>query len=259
MTSIHRILISRLGGILPYKVKKCVQLVVDGGYANPLDVEREEQIFYIKYLREGMIVFDVGANIGELTLLFSQFTGKDGKVFSFEACSTVFEKLESICRLSGRKNIVLNNLALSDKIGLVDFYVYSDENSGWNSLAERPLENYGINIKPSRCDRVQSTTIDQFCEDNNLNHIDLLKIDVEGAEYQVLLGAERMLRQKAIKCCVFEFGGTTFDMGNTPEQIENYLTRLGYSIRNVVPGNQPFPGRRSAGEARFSVHVAEPL
>jgi len=259
MTSIHRTLISSFLGILPHKVKKCVQLVVDCGYASPIDVDREEQMFYIKYLHEGMIVFDVGANIGEITLLFSRFAGVDGKVFSFEACSTVFKKLESICRQSGRNNIVLNNLAVSDKIGLVDFYMYSDEYSGWNSLAERPLENYGIDIKPSRCDRVQSTTVDQFCEDNNLNHIDLLKIDVEGAEYQVLLGAERMLREKAIRCCVFEFGATTFDMGNSPEQIENYLTKLGYSVRNIVPGNRPFPGRKNASAAQFSIHVAEPL
>jgi len=259
MRSIHKSLVSRVWGILPSKVKKSAQVIVDYGYAYPLDVEREEQIFYLKYLREGMIVFDVGANIGEITLLFSRFVGENGKVFSFEACSTTYKKLESICYQSGHNNITLNNLAVSDTIGYVDFYVYPDENSGWNSLAKRPLENYGINIKTFRCDKVQSITIDRFCEENNLNHIDLLKIDVEGAEYQVLLGAKQMLRQKAIKCCVFEFGATTFDMGNTPENIEIYLAHLGYSIRNIVPGNRPFPGRKNARTAQFSMHVAEPL
>lgn len=259
MISIQSKIISKFLGILSNKVRKYVQGEIDYGYADYHKVQHEEQIFYIKYLNKGMIVFDVGANIGEMTLLFSRLIGKDGKVFSFEACSTVFEKLESTCQQSGWNNMVLNNLALSDKIGLVDFYVYSDDMSGWNSLAKRPLENYGINIKPSRCDRVQSTTLDQYCKDHDIHHIDLLKIDVEGAEHQVLLGAERLLQQKAIKCCVFEFGATTFDMGNTPEQIENYLANLGYSIRNIVPGNHSFPGRRSAGEARFSIHVAEPL
>ncbi|MFA4849423.1 MAG: FkbM family methyltransferase [Methanoregula sp.] len=259
MTFNYRTVISNFFGILPKKVKKSVQSVIDGGCATPLDVDRAEQIFYVNYLQEGMIVFDVGANIGEMTLLFSHFSGVDGRVFSFEACSTTFKAFESNCRVCGRKNIYPNNLAVSDKIGFVDFHVYPDEYSGWNTLADRPLENYGVHIKPSRCERVQSTTIDRFCEEHNIKNIDLLKIDVEGAEYQVLLGAERMLRQKAIKCCVFEFGSTTFDMGNTPEQIENYLTHLEYSIRNIVPGNPSFPGRRNATEARFSIHVAEPV
>jgi len=259
MRSIHKTLVSRVWEILPSKVKKSVQFIVDYGYTYPLDVEREEQILYIKYLHEGMIVFDVVVNIGENTFLFSRFVGENGKIFPFEACPTMYKKLESICHQSGHNNITLNILAVSDTIDYVDFYVYRDEYSGWNSLVKRPLEKYGINIKPFRCDKVQSITTDRFCEDNNLNHSDLLKIDVEGAEYQVLLDSEQMLRQKAIKCCVFEFGTTTFDMGNTPVKIENYLTHLGYSIRNIVLGNRPFPGRKNASTAQFSMHVAEPL
>jgi hypothetical protein len=48
-------------------------------------------------------------------------------------------------------------------------------------------------------------------------------------------------------------------MGNTPEQIENYLRKSGYSIRNIVLGNRSFPGRKNANAAQFSMHVAEPL
>jgi hypothetical protein len=67
-----------------------------------------------------------------------------------------------------------------------------------------------------------------------------------------------MLKHKLIGCCVFEFGATTFDMGNTPNMIEDYLIQVGYRVHNIIPGNQCFPGRESAKSAKFSVHVAEP-
>lgn len=227
--------------------------------ASPIEVERAEQIFYINYLREGMVVFDAGANIGELTLLFSRFAGQEGRVHAFEASSTVFKRLSTICSLSGRKNIILNHRALADKEEYVKLYVYDDDYSGWNSLARRPLHTYGIQVDPIGTEEVLATTIDAYCEKNSISRIDLLKIDVEGAEYQVLLGARRMLEHKKIQCCVFEFGATTFDMGNDPNEIEAYLKQFGYRTRNVVKGNPVFPGRSSAAESRFSVCVAIPI
>lgn len=226
--------------------------------SKPIDVERAEQIFYLNYLREGMTVFDAGANIGELTLLFSRFTGTYGQVHSFEASNSVFTRLNSICKLAGKENIFLNHLALANKNDIVKLYVYDDDYSGWNTLAQRPLKEYGINVEPIGIEEVPATTVDSYCEKRDISKIDLLKIDVEGAEYQVLLGAHRMLANKQIRCCVFEFGQTTFDMGNNPNEIEDYLKQLGYQICNVVKGNPVFPGRQSAKTACFSIHIATP-
>lgn len=253
-------IINHIKGIIPDSLKKHLTAFAEKvAYTPPqATVERAEQIFYINYLREGMVVFDVGANIGELSLLFSRFVQPDGKVFSFEASKDTFDKLSSICNLSGRNNVELNHMALSDINGTLELYVYPEEYSGMNTLANRPLASYGIDIKPVRREQVRSSTIDTFCQERCINHIDLLKIDVEGAEYQVLVGARHMLEQKRVGCCVFEFGQTTFDMGNTPAMIEIYLAKMGYRIRNIVPRNSRFPGRESAMSAKFSIHVAEP-
>jgi len=226
--------------------------------ATPLEVERAEWIFYISSLREGMIVFDVGAYIGELTLLFSRFVGQQGQVHAFEASTKCFEKLKLVCELTGRSNVILNHLALVDREGIVKLHVYDDEHLSWSSLADRPLEKYGIAVKPVKTEEVAATTIDSYCERTGISHIDLLKIDVEGAEYQVLLGARHMLEKRAIHCCVFEFGQTTFDMGNDPSDIEAYLRQLGYTVQNVVKGDPVFPGRSSAKTAHFSMCVARP-
>lgn len=226
--------------------------------ASHAEVERAEWVFYIRYLRERMVVFDVGSHVGELTLLFSRFAGQQGQVHAFEANSATFKRLKAVCQLTGRKNVVLNHLAVADKEGVVKLHVYDDEHSGWNSLAERPLHRYGIQVSTVGTQEVLATTIDTYCKKNGISQIDLLKIDVEGAEYQVLLGARRMLQNRGIVCCLFEFGQTTFDMGNDPDEFESYLGEFGYEVRNVVQGDAVFPGGSSAEAARFSMHVAMP-
>jgi FkbM family methyltransferase len=224
--------------------------------ASYVEVERAEQTFYLNYLRDGMTVFDVGANIGELALLFSRFVGASGCVHGFEACSDTFSRFSSVVGAAGRQNIVLNHLALSDHEGVVRLHLYEGPYSSWNSQALRPLENYGIYVKPIASEEVEATTVDAYCERNQVEMIDLLKVDVEGAEFQVLLGATGMLRQKRVRCITFEFGQTTFDMGNSPSEIEDYLKGHGYKLRNIVDGDPIFPGRESVEHACFSMHVA---
>ena len=225
--------------------------------ASMLEVERAEQMFYLQYLREGMVVFDVGASVGELTLLFSRFVG-EGQVHAFEASSVVFERLRTVTGAAACPNVFINHLAVAEAEGKVRLNVYDERHLGWNTLANRPLENYGIDVKPVAIEDVEATTIDNYCEREGIGKIDLLKIDVEGAEFQVLTGAHRMLREQRIACITFEFGQTTFDMGNDPDEIEAYLIELGYKLRNMVAGDTVFPGRKAAQNARFSMHVATP-
>ena len=108
-------------------------------------------------------------------------------------------------------------------------------------------------------EEVPATTLDSYCERNGVGVIDLLKIDVEGAEFQVLVGRAAAARQNgACGCVTFEFGQTTFDMGNSPERIEAYLRDAGYELRNLVAGDPVFPGGESARTACYSMHVATP-
>jgi len=239
-------------------IKNKYRSYFEHSYASPIEVERCERIFYMNYLRRGMTVFDVGASIGETSLLFSRFVGNCGKVHAFEASNSSFKKLALMCQIATQFQITLNHKAVADKEGLLKLHVYDDNHLGWNSLAERSLQRYGIDVKPTHIEEVEAVTIDNYCKGNNISQIDLLKIDVEGAEYQVLLGSRSMLKSQRIRCCVFEFGATTFDMGNDPKEIETYLKQFGYTIKNVVKGDPVFPGRSSAAEARFSVHVARP-
>lgn len=225
--------------------------------ARDRDVERFEWSFYINYLRPGMIVFDVGANTGELTLLFSKFVRTRGIVHSFEATSETFGHLKTICQLSNRNNIVLNNVAVANTNDTVEFFTYADH-PRLNTLAHDSLSNYGIQVEQPQATEVQAVTIDQYCDQNGIKQIDLLKIDVEGAEYQVLLGADQMFRRKQIACCIFEFGRTTLNMGNKSHEIKQFFHSRGYTVRNNIRRNPTFPGGSDPLRVRFSMHIAKP-
>jgi FkbM family methyltransferase len=226
--------------------------------ASFVEVERAERIFYLETLREGMTVFDVGANVGELTLLFSRFAGASGSVHAFEPCGQAFERLEAVCRAASLRNVRLNRLALAEDETSVSLHVYDEDYMSWNTRAVRPLEDYGIDVKPLGVEQAPATTLDLYCERNGVAEIDLLKVDVEGAEFQVFVGARRMLHERRVRCVTFEFGQTTFDMGNSPDRIEAYMRDAGYELRNLVAGDPVFPGGASARTACYSMHVATP-
>lgn len=222
------------------------------------EVERAERIFYLEHLREGTTVFDVGANVGELTLLFSRLAGAGGHVHAFEPCGEAFGRLEAVCRATSLRNVRLNRLAVAEDESPVRLYLYDEDHMSWNTRAARPLGDYGIDVRPLAVEEVPATTLDLYCERNNVVQIDLLKVDVEGAELQVFLGARRLFEERRVRCVTFEFGQTTFDMGNSPERIEAFLQDAGYELRNIVAGDPVFPGRESVKTAVYSMHVATP-
>jgi len=226
--------------------------------ALPDEVFKAEREYYKETVKQGMIVFDVGANVGVIANLFSELVGEDGEVHCFEPSENTFQQLKKNCNKMDVSNIILNRVAISNQPGIVKLNVYDDEFSSWNTLANRPLHEYGIHIKPSSIEKVDATTIDIYCQQNNIEYIDLLKIDVEGAEYQALLGAERMLREKAVRNCIFEVGQTTVDMGNELCLLEGYLVDVGYKLSNVVRGEPIMFDEGSTNEVIFSMYIARP-
>lgn len=228
---------------------------------NALDgliVERNEQIFYINHIKKGDIVFDVGANVGELTLLFSRFADIDGHVHAFEPTPETFKKLSAIVRNANKANVTLNNLAVSERSGNITFNMYEEQIAAFNSMAIRPLEKYGINVPAPTIIQIPAISIDEYCAEKSIIKIDLLKIDVEGAELNVLKGAEKMFSEKKLKCCVFEFGQTIFDMGNTVQQFRDFFKKHDYSVENIVKEQNVFPIDEKTGWGCFSVLVAKP-
>lgn len=220
-------------------------------------VEQFEWEFYVKYIQPDMTLFDVGANVGEITSLFSHFTRNNGVVHAFEPVPDTFEKLSKITESIGRDNVKLNKLALDRKEEEVEINVYPKGYSGWNTIVNRPLEKYGIDIKPEKKVLVRTDTLSNYCSRENIEHIDLLKIDVEGFELDVLMGGIQLFKEKKVKCCVFEFGTTTYDRGHSAADLMNFFKDFGYKVKNVVSFDPIFPHDKKTNEAQFSVHYAK--
>ena len=112
-----------------------IELLLKRFPASPTEVEEAEMEFYKNTIRKGLIVFDVGASIGQFSTMFSELVGREGEVHCFEASSKTFQRLESECRKSRFNNLFLNHLAVSDQPGIVYLNIYDDDHSSWNTLA----------------------------------------------------------------------------------------------------------------------------
>lgn len=134
----------------------------------------------------------------------------------------------------------MNKICLTDSIGTIDINIPM-WSVGLSSIIERPvfnaLKNEGQEIAKLN---VNTNTIDTYCNENNIEYIDFIKIDVEGAEKIVLDGANNMLRNNKIKMGLFEVGETLRDANTSEYDICNMLEKYNYKIMKEIPNNYLF-------------------
>jgi len=145
-------------------------------------------------LKKDDVFVDVGAGLGDYSLLAaSKIT--TGKIYSFEPHPEAFKLLSENMQLNNLEKILKPyNSAVTNKNGVVRFVAH--EVSELSRISSRANDESTISVS--------ATTLDTFCEQNTINNIDVLKVDVEGAERSVFLGAKNMLKQGRIKQIIFE-------------------------------------------------------
>lgn len=141
-------------------------------------------------LQPGDVVIDVGAFMGSYSLLVSKLIGGEGKVYAFEPSPDHLRKLKRNILLNNFRNIQTFNLALSNKKGVVKFYVAGSRSSLMKNEAESHMDK---KVKPIK---VKAVTLNDFVNKERIKHIDFIKIDVEGWDLQVLKGASNILKGK---------------------------------------------------------------
>jgi FkbM family methyltransferase len=149
--------------------------------------------------RGAKVIFDVGANEGDYVASIGA-VHPAAHVYAFEPHPRTFERLR---QRHGAGRTKLFNLAVSDTSGTLELFDLADTaGSQLASLSADALENLK---RPVNAWSVRATTLDQFCEDNRIETIDLLKVDTEGFELAILRGARRLLEEKRISYIQFEF------------------------------------------------------
>jgi FkbM family methyltransferase len=145
----------------------------------------------------GMVVLDIGAHAGYYTLLAARGTGTEGRVYAFEPEPENFKLLTKNIEANGYLNITPVNLAVSDQVGTRTLFVTSLDN-GRHSMFHHSLPESG------QID-VGSITIDKFLEGEGWPTIGLVKVDVEGAESEVLDGMRELFSRSTDVKLIIEF------------------------------------------------------
>lgn len=174
-------------------------------------------------IRPGDTLIDVGANTGLWALGAAVRVGPAGAVHAFEPVPDNFVRLTRNLTLNGFANVVCRQLALADKCGHTVFYAATADNSGIGSLekrgeADRPIE-------------IEMTTVDDYCAGQAISRVDLMKVDVEGAELLVFRGAERLLSSTEAPIIMFETDeALTARFGSSSTLIKKLLQQYGYDF-----------------------------
>jgi FkbM family methyltransferase len=213
---------------------------VDG--LEELTVFRHEVAEYnlVKNLvKPGMVVFDVGANVGDYTLLFSQIAGNQGIVYAFEPTSSVFGKLQSRIEEKSCGNVKVFQNAVFSEDGFTEFNEFPEEYSVWNSIGKPQMlvPNSSTEYVPIAQSRtVTMISLDSFCQQQDVSRIDYLKIDVEGAESDVLQGAIALLKAKAIGFIQFEISQKMLEgLDRQAKDTFDILAKHGYECHRINP------------------------
>lgn len=167
-----------------------------------------EQEYCKQAIKPGMTVFDVGANLGQFTMLFASLVGSNGKVVAFEPVAETMSRLKVHIKQNNLKNIITEQAAVSDvHNSRVTLNIFPEGYSVWNTMGNPTMfrrEDPTKTILPCRQESVKTVTIDNYCLQNKIGKIDYLKVDIEGAELNAIRGCSAMLKKRAIRKIQFE-------------------------------------------------------
>lgn len=174
---------------------------------------------YNKYgikVNEGDTIIDIGAHIGVFSIYAAELN-KTGKIYAFEPFIDNFRILENHKIINNKENLFIYNKGISDREGIQTLYLSPDNNTGGHSLHLKNHSDKKIEI--------ETMTLSDFCDREKINKIDFLKMDCEGAEFEILKYDETVLQKVnkiVMECHPYE--------NNSVESIAIILERNGFKV-----------------------------
>ena len=185
--------------------------------------ENAERQFVERYLEPGMTVLDIGAHHGFYSMLASKKVDDGGRVIAFEPSPREREKLARHLAWNSCGNVRVEETALGETEGRADFFVVASKETGCNSLRQPQTKH------PTRTLQVQVKRLDDYLRTSQVERVDFIKLDVEGAELSVLKGAGEILecRPRPILLCEVQ-DLRTKAWGYSALEIIKFLASRGY-------------------------------
>jgi FkbM family methyltransferase len=181
----------------------------------------------------GDVIVDVGAGKGEDLVFFSNAVGKHGRVIAIEAHPTTFRRLRLFCEFNQLDNVTTIQSAVLDKAAIVELTTEEE----WQSSGICPTPDGKPRIA------VSALPLDELLNQQNIRHIDFLKMNIEGAEVTALDGMHRTLQitdALCIACHDFRAARGEGEYFRTKAAVEARLTRAGFKIISRLSDPRPF-------------------
>lgn len=180
--------------------------------------------FLRSFLRPGMTYVDAGANLGEFVVRAARRVGPRGRVYALEAAPGTFANLQYNIALNRLRQVRPMCVAVADSDAPQQFYPGPGPDSGSSSLY--PSDGAGPAVT------VPGLTLDTLAEREGLQSVDLIKLDVEGAELAAFRGMTKLLSRRPSPVVVFEFHPEiAHRQGWSLDALRSFLRPLGYQIR----------------------------
>ena len=194
------------------------------------------QEFLKKELKKGFCFYDIGAHKGFFTIIASTIVGEDGKIVAFEPDPRNYIFLKRNVEINNLKNVFIVRKALFSYVGKINFFL-SNFFSNWTE--SRVLNSTEMSFKKeNNLIEVECTTLDEFISENKNFYPDLIKIDVEGAEIEILEGASETL--KNIKPIWF----IEVHAYQEIDSVISLFKKFDYKIEILTPSHPSYPDSR---------------
>lgn len=187
--------------------------------------------FMLKNITEGPTCIDIGSHIGGVSVPMWSKVCLTGKVISVEADPRNIERIKANLRLNGYPQDCVVNAAITDKKEIVQLRCYEGIN-GWQTLGN---PSFAASYR-SFLIEVPAMTFCDLVENYGLGSVDLVKIDVEGAELLVLGGMTHFLKEKRIGCVIFEVNHLMLEgFGKTVSELISFWDDFDYDLWRLAP------------------------
>ncbi len=201
----------------------------------------EKEVINLVKNKSKLVIFDVGCYMVIFTkTILDLIRNKKYKFYLFDINKKVKKYIKNLVRL---KNIYYNEIALSNKNGKAIYYYNRffesagsslsnivKNDSKWNFSRKLIFKLLFLKVKNFTKYKVSTITLDNFVKNKKIKLIDILKIDIEGSEYDLLKGAKNSLKKNKIKIILVEIIAKKDSYDKKKKKIFNFLKKRNFTL-----------------------------